>query len=106
MSDDSLPRTNTRSVPLKLPRLTRSSLLDAVLLPVTLCVVIGLWETAVRWLHPAPYIVPSPVSVFDALADMLTSGLLASNFLVTFIEAFAGFVASVVFAVALGILVG
>ena len=106
MPDGSVSGTGARGVLLKVPRLTRSSVLDAALLPMTLCVVVGVWEAAVRWLHPASCIVPSPGSVFDALADMLASGLLASNFLVTFIEAFAGFIASVVFAVALGILVG
>ncbi len=106
MSDGIVPRTQPQGMAVKVPRLTRSSILDAVLLPATLCIVIGVWQAAVMWLRPAPFIVPSPGAVLDALLDMVGSGLLVSNFLITFAEAFGGFVASVVFAVALGILVG
>ena len=54
-----------------------------------------LWELAVRAFHIAPYILPTPTSI--ALKIVRSVGLLTSNAVTTFLEAFAGLALASIF---------
>jgi len=90
--------TPTVAKPASRSRRASSWLTDAVLLPLSFVVLLALWEIAVRVFNVPIFIVPAPSSVVASLWSMASSGLLLSQFLVTFTEAAAGFAIALVVA--------
>jgi NitT/TauT family transport system permease protein len=76
---------------------------DAALLPASFIILLAAWEICVRWFDVPIFIVPAPSRVFQSLLSMTTSGLLLSQFLITFTEAVAGFSIAIVFAAMLAV---
>ena len=79
-------------------RSSTARIADAVMLPGSFIALLVIWELVVRIFNVPIFIVPAPSRVLESLATMTTSGLLLSQFLVTFIEAIAGFAIAVVVA--------
>jgi NitT/TauT family transport system permease protein len=77
--------------PSRSARLATTRLADAVMLPASFVALLVIWELVVRVFNVPIFIVPAPSRVLQSLATMTTSGLLLSQFLVTFVEAVAGF---------------
>ncbi len=71
---------------------------EGALLPISFVVLLALWEIVVRVLDVPIFLIPPPSRVFLSLVSMVSSGLLFQQFLVTFIEAVAGFGFAIVFA--------
>jgi NitT/TauT family transport system permease protein len=72
---------------------------DNLLLPVSLAILLGAWEAAVRLLDIPSYIVPAPSAAAVALLRILQGGLFWANFGITLLETFVGFFSA--FAVAM-----
>jgi NitT/TauT family transport system permease protein len=83
--------TLTDARPGKPKRLKARRFAEAAMLPTSLIVLLALWEIAVRVFEVPIFIIPAPSRVFQSLLSMTTSGLLLSQFIVTFTEALAGF---------------
>ena len=79
-------------------RLATARLADAVMLPASFIALLLTWELVVRVFNVPIFIVPTPSRVLQSLVTMTTSGLLLSQFLVTFVEAVAGFAIALVVA--------
>lgn len=71
---------------------------DAALLPLSVVVMLIVWEALVRGLDVPALIIPAPSRVAVSLADIVSNGMLAQQFGVTFVEAVAGFAFALVFA--------
>jgi len=71
---------------------------EAALLPLSLVVLLVLWEGVVRAFDVPVFIIPPPSRVFASLVDITRSGLLFEQFIVTFTEAIAGFAFALAFA--------
>ena len=101
MTDQAIAQTGTarrKSTPL-----LRN--LDALLLPISVVIVLSIWELAV-WAFEVPrFILPPPSRIFVNLWSITVSGLLFQQFLVTFKEAVGGFVLAGSAAVALSVLI-
>ncbi len=79
-------------------RFSATRLADAVMLPASFIALLVIWELVVRVFDVPIFVVPAPYRVLQSLVTMTTSGLLLSQFLVTFIEAIAGFAIALVVA--------
>jgi NitT/TauT family transport system permease protein len=79
-------------------RLSAGRLTEAALLPLSFIALIAIWEIVVRAFDVPVFIVPAPSGVVASLWTMASSGLLFSQFLVTFTEAVAGFAIALVVA--------
>lgn len=75
-----------------------SRLADALMLPASFIALLVIWEIVVRVFNVPIFVVPAPSRVLELLVTMMTSGLLLSQFLVTFTEAIAGFAIALVVA--------
>jgi NitT/TauT family transport system permease protein len=75
------------------------------LLPVSALVLLATWEAVVDLLHVPNYVVPAPSGVVSAAVAMARSGLLLDNALVTLVETLAGFVAALILAGILAVLI-
>jgi NitT/TauT family transport system permease protein len=75
-----------------------SRLADALMLPASFIALLVIWEIVVRVFNVPIFVVPAPSRVLESLVTMMTSGLLLSQFLVTFTEAIAGFAIALVVA--------
>ena len=80
------------------PRRSAGQLPDTALLLLSFVVLIALWEIVVRVFKVPVFVVPAPSSVVASLWTMASSGLLFTQFLVTFTEAAAGFAIALVVA--------
>jgi len=78
--------------------------LNWALLPISFVLFLALWEFLVRAFAIPIFIIPAPSRVFQSLLTMTTSGLLFSQFLVTFTEAVAGFVIAFMLSAAFAVL--
>lgn len=90
--------TSSTATPSGSGRSSTARVADAVMLPGSFIALLLIWELVVRVFNVPIFIVPAPSRVLESLATMTTSGLLLSQFLVTFIEAVAGFAIAVVVA--------
>ena len=79
-------------------------LADAALLPASFIILLAAWEICVRLFEVPIFIVPAPSRVFQSLLSMTASGMLLTQFLVTFTEAVAGFFIAIVFAAILAVM--
>lgn len=80
-------------------------LLDRLLLPISVVVVLAMWELAVWALDVPRFILPPPSRIFVSLWSITVSGLLLQQFLVTFKEAVGGFILAGSAAVAMSVLI-
>jgi NitT/TauT family transport system permease protein len=78
-------------------RRSAGQLTDTALL-LSFIVLLALWEIIVRVFNVPIFVVPAPSSVAASLWTMASSGLLFTQFLVTFTEAAAGFAIALVVA--------
>lgn len=69
----------------------------------TLAVLLGLWEVAVRWLEVPTYLLPPPSAVFRAMVDWAPS--LLSHTRATAVEILAGFLLSAALGIPIGVLI-
>jgi NitT/TauT family transport system permease protein len=65
--------------------------LEAVVSPLVLVAVIGLWEGAVRLTGISPLVLPAPSRVIESLADGFGTGFFYSHFAITLTEIILGF---------------
>lgn len=79
--------------------------LDLALFPLSVVVVLIVWEALVRLFDVPVFLVPAPSRVVNSLVTMTSSGLLPKHFAITFGEAVAGFVIAVIFAGVFSVLV-
>jgi NitT/TauT family transport system permease protein len=88
----------TPSIPERSGRRRFGRLTDNALLPVSFVCLLAVWEIVVRIFNVPIFIIPPPSRVLETLVTMATSGLLLTQFLVTFEEAVAGFLLALVLA--------
>jgi NitT/TauT family transport system permease protein len=69
-------------------------------------VIIGAWQFAISIFQISPLLMPAPSAIFRALVEGLASGVLITNFFVTFYETIAGFLLGAVLGLAFGAVIG
>ncbi len=75
------------------------------LFPLSLVVLLALWEALVIWVEVPIYILPPPSMIVSSLIDILGNKLLYQNAAVTLLETFAGFGLAVFFGVMFAVLI-
>ncbi len=88
------------------PRSRNRSLLEKVLPPLTVVVVLAVWQLVVDWRGIAPIYLPAPSAIVVALVKMTLDGTLPFDLVVTLLRIFVGFAVAAVVGVGIGVVMG
>lgn len=87
-------------------RSSKTKLLENILPPLSVAIVLIIWEIVVRWRGIAPIFLPAPSSIAVYLWRMVADGTMEYNLGVTLLRIFVGFFLAAIGGVALGLLMG
>ncbi len=93
---DAMPPSKPVAAKIHRPPAKMSKFLNNALLPISLVVLLVVWELLVRGFDVQEFVVPTPSRVFKSLVTITESGLLWSNFVITFEESFGGFLLALI----------